>query len=525
MSNLNILIDTFFNLMLYFISQIFNVWMYPYNQLSKYLFPGVKGQNDFRLNRTRNWCKNIKFTPNSKIDISNLKKLMNKIRKMDKIRAIGSGHSMNKILDSDNVVTMRRFHNILNIDIKKKEIKVEAGARIYEITTKLAEYNLALYNTGDIDEQELAGYMATDSHGSSWKRVPTDDIIEIEVIDHNGDLIRVDNNGKKATVIIDNQGRYKKVLYWMDKYGHKKSHNYRDGIITDDLRALKVHLGAFGIVYSYKLKCYDLFYLKKQVKIVNFENDVININTYLNQHRHVSYITIPYTKYAIRYLMLEITQNQADTEKINLINNCYILLERFVTNIVVVYAIDVIPLASNLMKYGWMLMGNIFNFAGLSYYKAGPGFTVTPTLDNLTNYNTRKTQNIAAEYMIPFNKLNKLKAVLKKYNYMQTFPIDVRFNKGNPSVYMTTMPGNTICVTIPGVLTKDNVDYMNIVKQFEKDLIKLKPLPHHGKVFLYTYPQVFKKWRINKWHNVRKIWDPKNKFMNNYLLDKFEIKH
>lgn len=65
------------------------------------------------------------------------------------------------------MVNLDDFGAVLGVNREKKSIKVQAGIRLAQMNEKAAEYGLTLPNLGSIDEQSIAGALATGTHGSS----------------------------------------------------------------------------------------------------------------------------------------------------------------------------------------------------------------------------------------------------------------------------------------------------------------------------------------------------------------------
>lgn len=83
------------------------------------------------------------------------------------VRAVGSGHSFtDAALTDDVMIDVAGMHRVLHADAATGLVRVEAGITIHALSAALAPLGLGMENLGDIDEQTLAGALATGTHGT-----------------------------------------------------------------------------------------------------------------------------------------------------------------------------------------------------------------------------------------------------------------------------------------------------------------------------------------------------------------------
>lgn len=84
------------------------------------------------------------------------------------IRAIGRLHSWSRVIEANGaVVDMRHFHSIkLHPSGSDRVVRVGAGCQIKDVVQELQRHGLTLPTLGLIDEQSVAGAIATGTHGS-----------------------------------------------------------------------------------------------------------------------------------------------------------------------------------------------------------------------------------------------------------------------------------------------------------------------------------------------------------------------
>jgi L-gulonolactone oxidase len=83
------------------------------------------------------------------------------------VRVAGSGHSFTAAALTDGtLLSLDRMGALLNADPSSGLVRAEAGIRLQALSRALAQHGLAMPNLGDIDEQSVAGAIATATHGT-----------------------------------------------------------------------------------------------------------------------------------------------------------------------------------------------------------------------------------------------------------------------------------------------------------------------------------------------------------------------
>jgi FAD-linked oxidoreductase len=83
------------------------------------------------------------------------------------VRAVGSGHSFtDTCLTDDCQIELSGLASLLDADPASGLVRVGAGMRLHDLTRALHTHGLALENQGDIDQQTVAGALATGTHGT-----------------------------------------------------------------------------------------------------------------------------------------------------------------------------------------------------------------------------------------------------------------------------------------------------------------------------------------------------------------------
>jgi xylitol oxidase len=116
---------------------------------------------------TSNWAGNVVFTPTALHEPDSVAQLQQIVRAATKVRALGTGHSFNRIADTTGeLVSVRHLPPVIEVDPAARTVRVGAGTRYGELGAALQAAGLALPNTGSLPHISVAGACATGTHGS-----------------------------------------------------------------------------------------------------------------------------------------------------------------------------------------------------------------------------------------------------------------------------------------------------------------------------------------------------------------------
>lgn len=86
------------------------------------------------------------------------------------IRAVGSGHSFTDACVTDGCqVDLSLMDKVIDVDRSSGLVRVQAGIPLHRLTAALHAHGLALENQGDIDRQTISGATATATHGTGLR--------------------------------------------------------------------------------------------------------------------------------------------------------------------------------------------------------------------------------------------------------------------------------------------------------------------------------------------------------------------
>lgn len=181
------------------------------------------------------------------------------------IRPVGAGHSFTPLVPTEGtIVSLRRFHGMLSHDAANLTATFRAGTKLGQVGEPLHAVGQALPNMPDIDEQSLAGALATATHGTGAKHGAMHDYVRaMKLVTPNGDILRcsADEN-------------------------------------SDLFNAAKVSLGSLGFVTEITLQNIETLRLKRTVKMWRFDDLMDAYNEYVDQNHSVDTYFIPFMDYA-----------------------------------------------------------------------------------------------------------------------------------------------------------------------------------------------------------------------------------
>ncbi|MDX3854590.1 FAD-binding protein [Streptomyces sp. AK02-01A] len=114
-----------------------------------------------------NWARNITFNAARVHRPSSVERLREIVAGGPSVRALGSGHSFNRIADTDgDLVSVAELPRTVEVDRAAATVTVSGGLRFAEFTGAVHDAGLALHNLGSLPHISVAGACATGTHGS-----------------------------------------------------------------------------------------------------------------------------------------------------------------------------------------------------------------------------------------------------------------------------------------------------------------------------------------------------------------------
>lgn len=131
-------------------------------------FRAIKDHQHHTWARTYHSRPQFYIQPHTQQEIQKITKLAQRCGR--RLVVVGSTHSPSDLtLTSSWMINLDVFNGVLDIDRTNKTITVQAGIRVRDLNARAKEHGWTIPNLGSIDDQSIAGAIATATHGSSLK--------------------------------------------------------------------------------------------------------------------------------------------------------------------------------------------------------------------------------------------------------------------------------------------------------------------------------------------------------------------
>ncbi|KAF7071579.1 hypothetical protein CFC21_076854 [Triticum aestivum] len=183
-------------------------------------------------------------------------------RERRRLRPLGSGLSPNGLgLSRAGMVNLALMDKVLDVDVKKKTVTVQAGIRVAELVDALREHGLTLQNFASIREQQVGGIIQVGAHGTGAKLPPIDEqVISMKLV-----------TPAKGTIELSREKD--PDLFYLARCG----------------------LGGLGVVAEVTLQCVERHQLVEHTFVSNADEIKKNHQKWLSENKHIKYLWIPYT--------------------------------------------------------------------------------------------------------------------------------------------------------------------------------------------------------------------------------------
>jgi len=215
-----------------------------------------------------NWAGNQVATPLAVAHPTDADEVAALVRKAlddgTRVRPIGTGHSFTAVGRPDERTTqlvLDRCADLLALDAGSGLVTVGAGMTLRRLNRLLAEAGLALTNLGDIEQQTIAGALATGTHGTGAR--------------FGGLATQV-----RAFELVRGDG----TIVLCSAYEH-----------SDLFAAARVGLGAVGVVTSVTLQAVPLFALRAQEGSARLGDLLDGFDEFVGGADHAEFYWFPHT--------------------------------------------------------------------------------------------------------------------------------------------------------------------------------------------------------------------------------------
>ena len=178
------------------------------------------------------------------------------------VKMTGSGHSFTDIAVTDGMLLRPdSLRGIVGVDHDAMTVTALAGTPLHELNRALERLDLSLHNLGDIEEQTVAGAIATGTHGTGGRQASLSaQVAGLELVTGEGDLLRADAEEN-----------------------------------PDILDVARLGLGALGILTSVTLRVEPLFTLEAVEAPMRWDQALADFDELVGTNEHFEMYWFPHT--------------------------------------------------------------------------------------------------------------------------------------------------------------------------------------------------------------------------------------
>lgn len=175
------------------------------------------------------------------------------------VRVVGAGHSFTPVVQTDGLLLdLSGLSGVVSTDPARRQAVARAGTPIHGFYEPLWERGLALRNQGDIDDQHIAGAVATATHGSGIANACLSGVVRgVRLVGADG----------QARHIGEDEPRL--------------------------LRAAQVSVGTLGVMTELELEVTDAYRLTEQVDVWPWAEVMERWEELVHDHRHFGFFWMP----------------------------------------------------------------------------------------------------------------------------------------------------------------------------------------------------------------------------------------
>lgn len=183
------------------------------------------------------------------------------------VRVAGAGHSFTPVVETSGLrLDLSAMRGVLTTVPDQRRATALAGTRIHDFYEPLWQAGLALRNQGDIDTQQIAGAVATGTHGSGSRYTSLSGAVRgMRIVTASGDVRDIGADE------------------------------------PDLLRAAQVSIGMLGVVTQVDLAVTDAYRLREHVSLRSWDDVMEHWDELVADHRHFGLFWLPTEESAALY--------------------------------------------------------------------------------------------------------------------------------------------------------------------------------------------------------------------------------
>lgn len=144
-----------------------------------------------------NWAGNVQYEAARFHAPTSVGELRSLVSASDRVRAVGSRHSFNRIADTTgDQVSLASLDRVIDIDTAAHTVTIDGGIKYGELATYLDDHGWALANLASLPHISVAGACATATHGSGVRNGGlATSVTALQLVVASGDIVEVSADG------------------------------------------------------------------------------------------------------------------------------------------------------------------------------------------------------------------------------------------------------------------------------------------------------------------------------------------
>ncbi|BDV31785.1 FAD-binding protein [Microbacterium terricola] len=137
-----------------------------------------------------NWARNVEYRPAVLVSPRSVEELRDALAGTTKAKVRGSGHSFNRIADTDgSLISLGAMPSAVEIDHGRRIARVPGGLRYGDVVREIDAAGFAVPNLASLPHISVAGAVATGTHGSGDRVSPLSGAVAaVELMTAGGEL-------------------------------------------------------------------------------------------------------------------------------------------------------------------------------------------------------------------------------------------------------------------------------------------------------------------------------------------------
>lgn len=175
------------------------------------------------------------------------------------VRVAATGHSFTPVVETDGLLLdLKNLSGVTEVDAVRRRATAWAGTEIRGFYHPLWDAGLALINQGDIDTQQIAGAVATATHGSGSRYTHLSGVVRrVRLLTASGEIREIGESEPEL------------------------------------LRAAQVAVGMLGVMTQLELEVTTAYRLKQQVDLWPWAEVLERWDELVERHRHFGFFWLP----------------------------------------------------------------------------------------------------------------------------------------------------------------------------------------------------------------------------------------